>query len=68
VSRTGQSARLLPLEGGLNFRDLGGYPAEEAMLTSLKTSHGGVLPFLEAELGVGRGAVKMLRETLLEET
>ena len=39
----------------------------EAMLKSLDKSHGGVLPFLEAELGVGGDEVKFLRETLLEQ-
>ena len=38
----------------------------EAMLAGLDKSHGGVLPFLEAELGIGADEVKLLRETLLE--
>ena len=38
----------------------------EAMLTSLDASHGGVLPFLEAELGVGKDERRSLREMLLE--
>ena len=38
----------------------------EAMLAGLDKSHGGVLPFLEAELGVGGDEVRLLRETLLE--
>ena len=29
MSTARQSAQLLPLEGGLNFRDLGGYPSED---------------------------------------
>jgi protein-tyrosine phosphatase len=38
----------------------------EAMLAELDKSHGGVVPYLEAELGVGRAEVNLLKETLLE--
>jgi len=40
----------------------------EAMLSGLDTSHGGVLPFLDAELGVGKDEVRLLREMLLEQS
>jgi protein-tyrosine phosphatase len=38
----------------------------EAMLAELDKSHGGVLPYLEAELGVGSAEVNVLKEALLE--
>jgi protein-tyrosine phosphatase len=38
----------------------------EAMLTGLDTSHGGVLPYLEVELGVGGVELQLLKEALLE--
>jgi Tyrosine phosphatase family len=38
----------------------------EAMLTGLETSHGDVLPYLEAELGVGEVELQLLKDALLE--
>jgi protein-tyrosine phosphatase len=40
----------------------------DAMFTSLDASHGGVLPFLEAELGIGGDEVRLLRDALLEKS
>jgi hypothetical protein len=36
------------------------------MLTGLETLHGGVLPYLEAELGVGEVELQLLKDASLE--